>query len=123
MNFTDLNIEISFNVYGAVFDWYGSPANDVIETKETLFLKNIAQGDGFIQSGSRFAKNETGQATPFAQIHCYIQTATQLEYVASTVSDINGIWTLGSLNKKYLYTIVAAFNGYEKVVLSNVYPI
>lgn len=123
MEFIEINSNIDPKNYGYIFDWYGSPANDVIESKETLFLKNIAQGDGIIQSGSRFAKNETGQATPFAQIHCYIQTDTALEYVGSTVSDVNGLWILASLNKSHLYTIVAAFDGYEKVVLSNVYPI
>lgn len=123
MDFTEIGSEVIYQIFGYTSDWYGSPSNEIIQTQETLFLKNFAQGDGIIQSGSRFAKNEAGQATPFAQIHCYIQSDTVLEYVCSTVSDVNGLWVLSSLNKSHLYTIVAAFDGYEKVVLSNVYPI
>lgn len=103
--------------------WYGSPSNFTLFTSESSFLKNAARGSGSIRSGTKFIKDEQGQPAPHAELFCYLQSQSQLELVETSVCNVNGLWEIRGLNKKYLYTIVARYEGFENTICSNVYPV
>ncbi|ENW30630.1 carboxypeptidase-like regulatory domain-containing protein [Acinetobacter lwoffii] len=124
MTFTDIDgTHLKRHQYENPKHWYGSPTNTKIPNSEKWILKNLARGTGTIKSGTKFAKDDEGNPVPYAEIFCYLQSDTKLELVSQTVSDVNGLWELTHLNKKFLYTVVARYKGFENTIMSNVYPV
>lgn len=102
--------------------WYASPSSTVISLSFGI-LPTFSIGDGVIKSGSNFVRDESANPCDGAIIRCYIQTNTLVIFISQQLANINGLWEIKGLNKKSLYTITAEYDGYEKVIISNVYPV
>lgn len=123
MVFTIINTSLDRVTCSLPKIWYGSPSNPMLLVSDSGFLKNAARGSGLIRSGTKFVKDEQGQAVSHAEIFCYLQSKNRLELVETTLCDVNGLWEIQGLNKKHLYTIVARYQGFENTICSNVYPV